>query len=235
MSEERALAVRPELNPLVLKMFHDLDAAAFKSRRFGVTEGETVIKLLFCYENGLALSVANTGLYVVNGKMQVEGHVVAAQFRRHPQYDYTIEDHDEEGCTIVVWHDGAEIGEARFDKTHATRAGLINKDAFKKYPHDLYFNKAIARAFRRFAPDLFTQSVYIPGELPGSDDTVTTAWEVVDPEEEVAAPKTTEPARSITLDQLVGEYGAKKILEANEGRVPATNEEVTAVAERLGA
>ena len=234
MSEERALAVRPELNPLVLKMFHDLDAAAFKSRRFGVTEGETVIKLLFCYENGLALSVANTGLYVVNGKMQVEGHVVAAQFRRHPQYDYTIEDHDEEGCTIVVWHDGAEIGEARFDKTHATRAGLINKDAFKKYPHDLYFNKAIARAFRRFAPDLFTQSVYIPGELPGSDDSVATTWEVVDAEKP-EEPRSQEMVKAVTLDDLVAKHGADAVLAANEGLVPGTEDEVYAAAERLGA
>lgn len=229
--EETALAVRQELTPGILSMFHDLDQAAFESRKFGVTKGETVIKLLFCYENGLALSVANTGLYVVSGKMQLEGHVVAAQFRRHPDYDYTIEDHDEKGCTIVVWRMGTEepveIGEARFDETHATRAGLINKDAFKKYPHDLYFNKAIARAFRRFAPDLFTQSVYLPGELPGSEDTVTSTWEVVES-------KATEVAKVVTLDDLLKEYDAEAIMVANEGRVPATNEEVAAVAERLG-
>ena len=231
MSEEQALAVRPELTPSVLSMFHDLDQAAFKSRRFGVTEGETVIKLLFCYENGLALSVANTGLYVVNGKMQVEGHVVAAQFRKHPVYDFYIEDHDEKGCTVVVMQgDHNVIGKARFDETHATRAGLINKDNWKKYPDDMYFNKAIARAFRRFAPDLFTQSVYIPGELPGSDDSVTTTYEVVDMEK-----PPTEVAKVITLDDLLAEYSAEEVLAANEGLVPGTEDEVYAVAERLGA
>ena len=219
MEEVRELVVRQELTPTVLEMFMQLDAATYKSRRFGATEGETAIKMLFCYENGLPLSTANTGLYVVNGRMEVMGNVIAAQLRQHPDYDYQIARLDDTGCTIRILRHGDPIGEATFDHTHAQRAGLLGKDNWQSYPEDMYFNRAMSKAYKRFAPDIFSGPVYVRGEIEAVD----TTWTVSEP-----APK------ALTLDELVEQHGADAVLAANDGKVPASNEEVQAVAEKLG-
>ena len=221
MEESRELVVSRELTPTVLQMFMELDAATYKSRRFGATEGETAIKMLFCYENGLPLSTANTGLYVVNGRMEVMGNVIAAQLRQHPDYDYRIKRLDDAGCTIEVLRYGDPIGEATFDEGHAQRAGLMGKDNYVKYPEDMYFNRAMSKAYKRFAPDIFSGPVYARGEI--DTDAVDVEWTVSEPAVKV-----------LTLDELVQEYGAEAVLVANEGKVPATVEEVQAVAEKLG-
>ena len=220
MEESKELVVRRELTPSLLGMFMELDNAAYKSRRFGVTEGETAIKMLFCYENGLSLSTANTGLYVVNGRMEVMGNVVAAQLRQHQDYDYEIVKLDDTGCTIRIMRYGDPIGEATFDESDAQRAGLLGKDNYQKYPKDMFFNRAMSKAYKRFAPDIFSGPVYVRGEIGGE----TSDWEVVEPEP---------AAKVITLDELVEQFGADAVLAANGGQVPASVDEVQAVAGRL--
>ena len=223
MEETRELVVtRQELTPTVLNMFMELDQAAYKSRRFGVTEGETAIKMLFCYENGLPLSAANTGLYVVNGRMEVMGNIVASQLRQHPEYDYQVARLDDKGCTIRIVRHGDPIGEATFDESHAARAGLLGKDNWKAYPEDMYFNRAMSKAYKRFAPDIFSGPVYVRGEISG--DVVDATWTVQEPVAEVKA---------VTLDELVEQHGADAVLAANGGKVPASVEEVQATAEKL--
>ena len=220
MEESKDLVVRQELTPTVLQMFMELDSAAYKSRRFGVTEGETAIKMLFCYENGLSLSTANTGLYVVNGRMEVMGNVVASQLRQHPDYDYQITRLDDQGCTIRIMRYGDPIGEATFDQSHARRAGLLGKDNWQHYPEDMYFNRAMSKAYKRFAPDIFSGPVYVRGEI--DTDVVDTTWTVQEP-----------AVKEITLDELVEQHGADAVLAANDGKVPASVEEVQATAEKL--
>lgn len=225
MSDEKALAPyqRNELTPAVLDMFMQLDQAAYKSRRFGVTEGETAIKLLFCYETGLPLSAANTGLYVVNGRMEAMGNIIAAQIRRHPDYDYRIVSLNDAGCTIEILRHGEPVGQVTFDESHAQRAGLMGKDNYQKYPDDMFFNRAISKAYKRFAPDIFSMPVYVRGEISGDP------WEIVDAEPVPVDPE--DPA--VTMDDLLAEFGAEAIITANDGKIPATDAEVAEVAEVL--
>ena len=57
-------------------------------------------------------------------------------------------------------------GIERFTIEEAKRAGLIKADsAWLSYPSDLLFARAITRAQRRFAPDVFGQAVYTEEEL----------------------------------------------------------------------
>lgn len=220
MEESRELVVRRELTPELLQMFMHLDEATYKSRRFGATEGETAIKMLFCWENELPLSTANTGLYVVNGRMEVMGNVVAAKLRNHPDYDYQVARLDDQGCTIRILRHGDPIGEATFDETHAARANLLGKDNWKAYPEDMYFNRAMSKAYKRFAPDIFSGPVYVRGEISG--DVVDSTWTVQEAVTE-----------AVTLDDLVTKYGAEVVLTANGGKVPVSVEEVQAVAGKL--
>lgn len=99
----------------------------------------------------------------------------------------------------------------------------------------MYFNKALARAYRRFAPDLFSNTVYVPGELSFDDGDVVDG-DVVDAEWTTPAAEDPAPALPApTLDYLVAQYGAETVLAANGGVVPGTTEELAEIAEKLGA
>lgn len=197
-------------------------------------------KLLFCFENGLPLNLAfNGGLYIVNNKMAVEGDIIRAKINNSPNYDFKIEKQDETGCVLSFWQrannnwnfqtydknakfgDWVKKGETSFTLEDAKRAGLISssKDTYTKYPADMFFNRATSRMYKRFCSDLFNQSVYIHGEIEGTD--------FVEGEIVESQPQT-------TLNDLVNRFAPDDILKANGGRMPSTQAEIEAVMDCLG-
>lgn len=173
MSEERSLTIQREITPAIWNM---LSAITESTSRGQIEKVQIAQKMLFCYENKLPLNLAfNGGLYIVNNRVEVEGNVIRAQLRRHPEYDYFIKELDEKGCTIEIGRldsDGSmtTVGEVTFDESDAKRAGLLGKDNWQKFPADMYFNRATSRAYKRFAPDIFYNSVYVRGEIQGNDE-----------------------------------------------------------------
>jgi hypothetical protein len=199
-------------------------------------------KLLFCFENGLPLNLAfNGGLYIVNNKMAVEGDIIRAKINNSSNYDFKIEKQDETGCTLSFWQranenwnfrvydseakngDWVKKGETSFTLEDAKRAGLItgSKDTYSKYPTDMFFNRATSRMYKRFCSDLFNQSVYIHGEIEGTDFNNDDFLEG-----EIIQPQT-------TLDNLVNRFAPDAILTANNGRMPSTQAEIDTVMAKL--
>lgn len=242
MNNSTAVAIRPQLTIDTWTMFEQIALAIHGSHKFGVsTKEEAAIKLLFCYENGLDLTAANTGLYIVNGRMAVQSNIIAAQLRRSADYDYKIIKLDDGGCTIQILrrHNGKlEIeGEASFNKEDAVMAGMTGKDNYKNYPSDMYFARAISRAQRRFAPDIFGGPVYTPEDL-NAGEVIDTTWQQVTSEPvpptpaPVSAPT---PVAAVTLDELVAKWGAEAVMKAANGTIPGTDADVLAAAQALAA
>lgn len=238
MNENTSLIVQPQIAPDIWNMLERIGLTVHASHRFSVaSQHEAAIKLLFCWENGLALSAANTGLYIVNGRMAVQSNIIAAQLRRHPDYDYKVTKLDNDGCTIQILrrHDGKwEVeGEASFTKEDAKLAEMDGKGTYKAYPSDMFFARAISRAQRRYAPDLFGGPVYTPDEL-NAGDVVEATWQPV--VEQPAPQPASQPVQieaKISLNDLVTRYGAEAIMQANDGVIPGTDEEVAKVAAKL--
>lgn len=206
-NETRALATRQELTPRLWEMLTSVGAAFHKSGRMSVlTAEEGAVKALFCIENGLPLTAAR-GLYFVNGKLGIESGVIAAMLRQHPDYDYQIKRLDTTGCTIAITRFGEVIGEASFTMQDAERAGLAQKHNYKAYPEDMFFSKAISRAQKRFAPDIFGAPVYAVEEVGD--------WVV---EGEVVESRTAPPDHS----QLIEKFGVELCNQA--GVFTATTE-----------
>lgn len=227
-----ALTVQQELTPAVWEMLLSIGTASKAARTLGVmTAEEAAIKLLFCWENGLPLTAANNGLYIVNGRIAAQTNIIAAQLRRHPDYDYEVIEVTDKGATVAILRrnskgEMAEIGRASFTEADASRAGLLAKDNWKGYPDDLYFARALSRAQRRYAPDVFMQPVYTPEELNGNVIDAT-GWTV-------EAPRSVAPATpAVTLADLVERHGPEAVMQANGGAIPGTDDEVQAVAAAL--
>lgn len=241
MTEQTALAIRQPstaLTPHSWSMIQSVAHAAYMSRKFGVTEGEAAIKLLFCYENNLPLSSANTGLYIVNGRMTVMSNIVASQIRRHPDYDYRIDQLDDKGCTITILRrnpqsDAMEdYASTSFTADDAKRAGLDKKDNYRGFPRNMFFGRAISNAQKWYCPDVFNQPVYVPEELAASIDddgnVIDGEWVSSTAEQDPLA-----DAPSALLQALVDEFGAEIVLAAGDGTLPNTLDGVKAVALRL--
>jgi len=206
-NKTKALVPRQELTPQLWSMLESVGLTFFKSGKMSVTTAsEGVVKALFCIENGLPLTAAR-GLFFVNGKLGIESGVIAAMLRQHPVYDYEIGRLDTDGCTVAITRYGEVIGEASFTIDDATRAGLAQKNNYKSYPEDMFFAKAITRAQRRYAPDIFGAAVYAAETM--SDWTV---------EGEVVEQREKPPG----FDQLVEQFGVDACNKA--GVFTATNE-----------
>lgn len=238
MNESNALTVQPQIAPDIWNMLERIGLTVHASHRFSVaSQHEAAMKLLFCWENGLALSAANTGLYIVNGHMAAQSNIIAAQLRRHPNYDYKVTRLDDECCTIQILRrfDGKwEVeGEASFTREDAKLAGLDTKDTYKSYPSDMLFARAITRAQRRYAPDVFGGPVYTPDEL-NMGDVVESTWQPV--VEQPAPQPASQPVQieaKISLNDLVTRYGAEAIMQANDGVIPGSDEQLAEVAAKL--
>lgn len=206
--ESKALVPhQQELTPQLWGMLESIGIAFYKSGKMSVhTAAEGAIKALFCVENKMPLTAAR-GLYFVNGRLGVEGAVIAALIRTHPDYDYEIKRLDEKGCTIAILRFGETIGEATFDESHAERAGLLRKHNYQSYPEDMYFNKAITRAQRRYAPDVFMAPTYSVEEM---DD-----WQIIEGE-------TVQRSKPPDFSQLIEQFGLEACQAA--GVFTATNE-----------
>lgn len=167
-----------------------------------------VKKVLYCYENGLPLSAADS-LYVVNGKLAPMSDIVAKQVRAHPHYDYEIIELDDKICTVRIFRlrDGemSPEGEVTFTIEMAVRAGLADKDVWKKYPEDMLFGKAMTRAQRRYAPDALTTPAYTPEEMGEFEGVVVDVM----PSIIVEKPKVAIPQEDIT--KILELYGPRTL------------------------
>lgn len=227
----QALTIRQEITPDTWNMLMGIGSAIKASRVFGsATAEEAAIKLLFCYENGLPLTTAGNGLFVVNGKIGAQANIIAAQLRRHPDYDYEIVEITPQSATVAILRRGAdgtlaEVGRGTFTLAEAKQAGLLSKDNWRNYPEDMLFARAMTRAYRRYAPDVFGQPIYTPEEL----------GDVVDaPSWTVSAP-ITEPTPQSILSDLVAQYGAEAVMAANGGAIPETAGDIKSVQATLNA
>ena len=114
------------------------------------------VKILAGREVGLSPMQAINSFYFVNGKLGMMTQAMAALIKKSGKYDYQITTQTIEGCTIAFFKvngDKVKLGESTFDKKMAAAAGIINRDSWKNYPINMYFNRALANGARWFCPD----------------------------------------------------------------------------------
>jgi hypothetical protein len=64
------------------------------------------------------------------------------------------------------------VGETEFTEQDALMAGLIENTSYnmyKKYPRNMYLNRATANLVRTFCPEITNGVIYTPDELPDSE------------------------------------------------------------------
>lgn len=149
----------------VSKMFPDIQSAE-----------QAFVKISAGAELGLQPFQAMNGIDIIKGKPVVKPALLAGLLDNDPDYHYEVAwEYDAKkvatACTITIFKSGEERGAARFSMDDAQRAGLIDKDNWKKFPPNMLLSRAMSNAVRWYAPGLTMGPVYVEGEIPGPSTT----------------------------------------------------------------
>ncbi len=135
------------------------------------TANQAIVKIMAGQELGLGAFASIDGFDIIQGRISPSGNLVAALVRSHPAYDYRVKKSDATGCTLAFYLKnpdgtlGELLGEHSFTEADAKRAGLGGEN-YKKYPADMFFNRAITSGQKKFCPDVFHGAkVYTPEEI----------------------------------------------------------------------
>jgi hypothetical protein len=243
-----ALSGARELTPSHWQMFREMAPVMHRSRLFGVSSEEaTVAIMLKGYELGLSITASFEFVQVIEGKPTLSPRGALALLHNSPEIELIEVKRLENNNAFVGYQchmkrrNGFEFT-SRFTLDDARRAGLTKaRGAWEAYPENMCLWRAIGFAADMVAPDItagMTALMKMPEQYGVG---LSEAGDVIDitptPAPVSAATPTPAPAPvpAITLDELLERWTAEQILVANEGKIPGTDDELRAVAAKLGA
>jgi hypothetical protein len=165
---------------------------------------QAAVKVMAGKELGIPPVAAMMGINIIKGKVALGGNLIASRVRAHG-YEYRHKQFDSKGCILTFWSkpnaQGTRelLGESSFTEDDAKAAGVFT-DMYKKYPRNMYFNRAISNGAKWYCPEVTCgMPVYTPEELGA---TVDQDGEMVHPEPTQAQVREQklEQARAIGID-----------------------------------
>ena len=255
MEDEKALArvarSAQALAPADTVNFKEIQALGdvlYKSGYFSdiKSAAQAVVKILRGRELGLGPVSSLEQVHVVQGKTALSAGLIGALIKRSGRYDYKIAHLNDTRCEIIFYDRGQEIGRSSFTIDDARKAGLADRDMWKKYPRNMNLARALSNGAKWYCPDVFGGAVYTPEEL-SYESTYESAIDIgVEPftdAEPVAEPQVNgnggrshntaeKPVRMATEPQVkklhvlarekgIGEAGLDAYLQANFGNPSA--------------
>jgi hypothetical protein len=140
---------------------------------------QAFVKMSLGESMGFSPAESMTGLSIIQGRLAVNAELRGARMQRSG-YDWDILTLDDQGCWLQLKRDGKPVvikcrdGEgheyeqpaiASFTADDARKAGLFDKDNWKKWREDMYFARALTRLQRRYAPGVLGLSLLSSEEI----------------------------------------------------------------------
>jgi hypothetical protein len=249
MDESKSLAVfeQRSVTPEIWQMINSMAPVMHESRLFGVSSKEQAAAIMLKgYEVGFGLAASFDLVQVIQGRPGVSPRGCMALILNSPKIKSVEVNRITDNKGSYVGHEctmeranGFKYS-VRFTMEDAKRAGLVKPDSgWEKYPENMCQWRAIGFAADVVAPDI-TSGLTGLMKMPEQYGVALTAeGDIIDIKAEVreaAKPQplpasNTEP--ELTLADLIFVYSADKIMAANGGAIPGTQEEVNAVAAKL--
>ncbi len=224
-----AIVTRQTLTPQIWQMIDAIAPAMHASRLFGVNSKEQAAAIMLKgYELGFSLSASFEFIQVIQGKPTLKpiGHL--ALILNNPELDGIKIDDKPDSCTVWMKRKNGVEYTTTFTLDDAKRAGLVKPDSgWEKYPANMLRWRTIGYCADVVFPDVgagMKRSDELGAEITPEGDVIEGSWRT---------PPVEFPNQS--LEQLLTLYGPEQVMEANGGKVPATPEEVEAVARKLEA
>lgn len=189
---QRTLAERAfELDQRLAKAY--AESGYFTDAR---TIAQTLVKIDLARELEVARFEAMTDVHVIEGKPELGAGILSRLVKRSGRYDYRVRELTNDCCSIAFLEaaSGELLGVSTFTVEDATRAGLVGRGPWQKYPRNMLFARAISNGVAWFCPDAVRVRVYVDGEIGPDVDPQPVyleadAVEVAEPEPEPDAPE----------------------------------------------
>ena len=233
MTEEReiALAPRQELSPSLWQMISQIAPVVYESRLFGVHSPEQAASIMLKgHELGLTLTASFEFIDVIKGTPGLKPRGALALILQSPEYEDVKVTEENGSCTVWMKRKNGFEHTIRFTMEDAKQANLIKPDSgWAKYPANMLRWRAIGFCADIVFPDVIggmKRTDELGADITEDGDTIDIEWNISTPNTEYGMP---------TLEALLTQYSAEQIMEANDGKIPDTDEAVKAVAEKLEA
>lgn len=232
--------VKHELTPDTWGMIEKIAPVMQKSRLFGVATTEQAMAIMLKgHELGLQLAASFEFVVVIQDKPSLIPRGALALILNSNQYtSMSIDDQRDDkdqptACIVTMKRKNGFSYTAIYTMADAQRAGLIKPDSgWAKYPSNMLRWRAIGYAADVVFPDLLgglKRADELGADITPDGDVINTTWTVA-PKQQQAVPQP-----SILLNDLIAKYGAPAILNAYDGNIPQTVEEIAIVAAKLEA
>lgn len=235
-----ALATR-SVRPLTAndwQMIQAVSPAAAAARYFaGVLKPEQAAMIMLKgFELGLPLSASFEFIPIVEGKPSLSPRGALAIVRRSGELERETITEVDGSCTVSMKRrNGAEYS-LTWTLADATKAGLIKPlSGWSKYPANMLRWRCVGFVLDYLFPDVIgglKRADELGADLTENGDVIEANWQPMAVSQPVVAP----PAAVVTgptLDELVGQYGADRVMAAAGGGIPGTAEELATVAATL--
>ena len=238
---ETAMVVRQQqLNPTIWTTITAVAPVMKDSRLFGVTtEAQAAAIMAKGFEMGLTLTASFEFITVIQGKPTLSPRGALALVQQSGLLEgMKIEDmKDASGapsfCRVWMKRRGGFEYTTEFGMADAKRAGLVKPGgAWESFPANMLRWRAIGYAIDIVFPDVtggMKRADEFGAAVDNAGNVIEGTWTTVAPAPQPVV--TTQQAP--TLEELVAQYGPEAVMQANNGRIPGTQEELWRVAEVL--
>jgi hypothetical protein len=234
---ETAMVVRQQqqLNPTIWQTITAVAPVMKDSRLFGVaTEAQAAAIMAKGFELGLTLTASFEFIQVIQNKPTLTPRGALALVQQSGQLEgMKIEDlkngkGDPDFCRVWMKRRGGFEYTAEFSMADATRAGLVKKDGpWETYPSNMLRWRAVGFCIDVVFPDVIggmKRADEFEANLDASGNVVDGTWttqQTVTTQQ--AQPSPMQPP---TLQELVAQFGPEAVMEANDGKIPSTEDEL---------
>lgn len=254
-TELATIEERHDLTPAIWDMIKGMAPVMHNSRLFGVaSQDQAAAIMLKGYELGLPITASFEFIQVIEGKPTLSPRGALALINSKGVLDeYKLIRLTEPKTGVFYGYEcimkrGKTSFTARFTLDDAARAQLTEGSPtsngkrgygnWEKYPENMCMWRAIGFAADVVCPDItggMTTFLKAAEQFPSVEvDDAGNFVRVID--SSFKTPETEKPAiekPELTLNDLVEKYGPEKIMQVNNGIIPANQEEVLAVAQLL--
>lgn len=238
---------RRELTPAIWTMIKEMAPVMHNSRLFGVASQEQAAAIMLKgYDLGLPVTTSFEFIQVIEGKPTLSPRGALALINSQGTLDdYQLNRLTDKAGAFYGYECTMKRGKtsftARFTLEDAKRAQLTEGSPtttgkrgygnWEKYPENMCMWRAIGFAADVVCPDITGgMTTFLKAaeqfNVDVDDEGNFVKVEVVDVKPQIPA---------VTLNQLVEKYGPERVMEANEGMIPASQDDVQRVAVLLGA
>jgi len=234
-----ALATRQQLNPTIWETIMAVAPIMKDSRLFGVsTEAQAAAIMSKGYELGLTLTASFEFIVVIENKPTLNPRGALALILASPECAGVEIKDSPDACEVTMKRKNGFAYTARWTLDDAKKAGLVKPGSgWEKYPSNMLRWRTVGYCADVVFPDVLgglKRADEFGAELDIAGNVVDGQWSAVPTPTMTVLQPAAAPA-PITLQQLVDQFGAEAIMAANNGQIPATQDELDDVALALGA